>query len=158
MVKLLLLLGGGYTDIPQVQQTGAHNVKLPAILHSLPLKVLCGCTRPLQDPGIACRISLHMAVAHTAGKCRRRRNNTGGPLLLLCLATAFLFRSPEAILVGVSGRKRIRKIATRWPAAILCRNRRGSDLPALFWHVKMWLQWDASRRPAFSLSECEGIF
>jgi len=154
MVKLLLLLGGGYTDIPQVQQTGAHNVKLPAILHSLPLKVLCGCTRPLQDPGIACRISLHMAVAHTAG-------SAGGATTLapsFCLATAFLFRSPEAILVGVSGRKRIRKIATRWPAAILCRNRRGSDLPALFWHVKMWLQWDASRRPAFSLSECEGIF
>jgi len=32
-------LGGGYTDIPKVQLTSAHNVKLPAILHSLPLKV-----------------------------------------------------------------------------------------------------------------------
>jgi len=88
MVKLLLLLGGGYTDIPQVQQTGAHNVKLPAILHSLPLKVLCGCTRPLQDPGIACRISLHMAVAHTAGSAG------GGATTLEDPSFCFAWRQP----------------------------------------------------------------
>jgi hypothetical protein len=133
MVKLLLLLGGGYTDIPKVQQTGAHNVKLPAILHSLPLKVQWR-TRPLQDPGIACRISLHMAVAHTAG-------SAGGAT---ALAPPFAWRQPffsghrkEAILVGVSsGLERIEKQPP--DGRHLCRNRRGFTCP--FWLVEMWLQ------------------
>ncbi|KAG2617603.1 hypothetical protein PVAP13_3NG182344 [Panicum virgatum] len=72
-------------------------------------------------------------------KCRRRRNNTGGPLLLLCLATAFLFRSPEAILVRVSC-QRIRKIATGWPPS----ESAWIGFTCPFWHVEMWLQWDVA--------------
>jgi len=59
---------------------------------------------------------------------------------LLCLATAFLFRSPEAILVGVSGLKRIRKIATGWPPS----ESAWIGFTCPFWHVEMWLQWDVA--------------